>query len=178
MKKWVEFVEDCDKTILNECKNYEYLVMGLYSEIGEVAGKLKKHIRGDFPYEKLIESVKLEIGDCLWYVAMIDKYCNHSSDDVISVVYLSNVVHKSIGTSFAEIGRVFQATELSVPVSGGAVVPSDIYNLISSLERVAASFDVDLVTCAEAVIEKLSKRSEIGTIKGDGDGVEDRTLNS
>lgn len=50
-----------------------YVVLGLASEAGEVAGKLKKICRdhgGYINYERAKE-LKKEVGDCLWYCAMI-----------------------------------------------------------------------------------------------------------
>ena len=45
-----------------------YLTLGLASEAGEVAGKLKKIVRGDKVDPEAFVS---EVGDCLWYVARL-----------------------------------------------------------------------------------------------------------
>lgn len=50
-----------------------YLALGLASEAGEVAGKLKKVLRdksGILDYADRIE-INKEVGDCLWYLARI-----------------------------------------------------------------------------------------------------------
>ena len=46
-----------------------YPALGLASEAGEVAGKVKKYIRdgGEFP----VSDLKKELGDVLWYVAVL-----------------------------------------------------------------------------------------------------------
>ena len=57
----------------NKYKALEYLTLGLCSEAGEVAGKLKKVIR-DFDGvidEEKAQQLSLEIGDVLWYVAQL-----------------------------------------------------------------------------------------------------------
>jgi len=51
-------------------KALEYLALGLTSEAGEVAGKVKKLIRDGKGDKKAIAS---EIGDVLWYCAMLEK---------------------------------------------------------------------------------------------------------
>lgn len=50
-----------------------YTTMGLASEAGEVAGKVKKVYRDNFGNftETNIETISSELGDVLWYVAQL-----------------------------------------------------------------------------------------------------------
>jgi NTP pyrophosphatase (non-canonical NTP hydrolase) len=53
---------------------FEYLSLGLASEAGEVAGKMKKWIRdGDskMTHEEWVKAMGSEIGDVLWYTARL-----------------------------------------------------------------------------------------------------------
>jgi NTP pyrophosphatase (non-canonical NTP hydrolase) len=52
----------------------EYLALGLNDESGEVAGAVKKHMRGDYGEDELRQRVKGEAGDVLWYwVRLLDE---------------------------------------------------------------------------------------------------------
>lgn len=48
-----------------------YLGLGLASEAGEVAGVLKKWVRGDYSTQEAREKLIKELGDVLWYVARL-----------------------------------------------------------------------------------------------------------
>jgi len=50
-----------------------YPTLGLTGEAGEVANKVKKIIRdgSNSKDEKLVSEIKAEIGDCLWYIAVL-----------------------------------------------------------------------------------------------------------
>ena len=63
-----------ETAIFPEHKALEYLALGLTSEAGEVAGKVKKLIRDGedkegFELKKI--AISHEIGDVLWYCAMM-----------------------------------------------------------------------------------------------------------
>lgn len=61
-----------------------YTTLGLASEAGEVAGKVKKVIRDEnaiLSEERRLELVS-ELGDVLWYVAMLAKELNYDLSDV------------------------------------------------------------------------------------------------
>ena len=61
-------------------KALEYLALGLTSEAGEVAGKVKKLIRDGIGDKKAIAS---EIGDVLWYCAMLAKETKVPLNDIM-----------------------------------------------------------------------------------------------
>ena len=48
-----------------------YPALGLCGEAGEVADKIKKTIRGDTPLDEVTGSIAMELGDVLWYVAVL-----------------------------------------------------------------------------------------------------------
>lgn len=59
-----------------------YLTMGLSSEAGEVAGKVKKYLRDG----KLdIGGLAYEIGDCLWYCARLADALGYTMEDLMTI---------------------------------------------------------------------------------------------
>ncbi len=66
-----EYQESCKATaIYPKAVGVGYCTLGLVSEAGEVAGKLKKALR-DAGGDLDPEVVASELGDVLWYVAML-----------------------------------------------------------------------------------------------------------
>lgn len=59
-----------------------YTILGLANEAGEVAGKWKKAIRDEVPRDVVIEQLKSELGDCLWYAAQLANEAGLNLDDI------------------------------------------------------------------------------------------------
>lgn len=71
-----DYQEETAKTaVYPKEKALEYLALGLVNEAGEVAGKVKKFLRGDDSVdpETLREQIEAESGDVLWYLAQLCK---------------------------------------------------------------------------------------------------------
>lgn len=60
-----------------------YTSLGLNDEAGEVAGAVKKHIRGDYDEEELRDRVRDEAGDVLWYWARLLDELNINASEVM-----------------------------------------------------------------------------------------------
>lgn len=72
-----------------------YLAMGLASEAGEVAGKVKKLLRDG----KLdIGNLAYEIGDCLWYCARLADSIGYEMEDIMFINYNKLSRRKESGT--------------------------------------------------------------------------------
>ena len=65
-------------------KNIVYPTLGLASEAGEVAGKIKKVIRdnGGIVDAERKEQIKQELGDVLWYVAQLATELGLSCEEI------------------------------------------------------------------------------------------------
>lgn len=72
-----------------------YLGLGLASEAGEVAGKVKKLIR-DGSYDSV--ALMHEVGDVLWYAARLCDALGFELEDVMQVNYAKLTKRKDNGT--------------------------------------------------------------------------------
>lgn len=70
--------------IYNDDISVIYTALGLCSEAGEVAGKIKKVLRdnGGIFTSKHIQAISLEIGDVLWYLARLSASMNLDLDTI------------------------------------------------------------------------------------------------
>jgi NTP pyrophosphatase (non-canonical NTP hydrolase) len=65
-----EYQKQSFNTALPQCKTLVYMALGLSNEAGEVAGKVKKVLRGDAHLtQKVSDAIADELGDTLWYLA-------------------------------------------------------------------------------------------------------------
>ena len=71
-----------------------YPTLGLTGEAGEVANKVKKIIRDgtDKNNEDMVQAISSEIGDCLWYIAVLADDIGFKLSDIaiINLVNLAN----------------------------------------------------------------------------------------
>jgi len=72
-----------------------YLGLGLTSEAGEVAGKIKKLIR-DGTWDA--GGLAYEIGDCLWYCARLADAIGYSLEDIMEINYNKLMKRKTNNT--------------------------------------------------------------------------------
>lgn len=76
-----EYKEKCKKyASYSKVNELEYLTLGLFNEIGELLGVEKKYTRGDFDSIVYREKIIGELGDIMWYVAMLENYFMHEED--------------------------------------------------------------------------------------------------
>lgn len=65
-----------------------YPALGLASEAGEVAGKIKKVLRdndGNFEHPEVRKAIADELGDTLWYVAMVAKDIGYNLSSIANM---------------------------------------------------------------------------------------------
>lgn len=77
MKDFNEYQKEALKTAVYPADQaLPYLALGLAGEAAEVANKVKKIIRGDYDddpeaMEATLELIAYELGDVLWYIAVL-----------------------------------------------------------------------------------------------------------
>lgn len=72
--EWEEYCRRTqDTAVYPEETKLEYLSLGLANEAGEVAGLVKKRLRGDFDKSTIDFYAKIskELGDVAWYLAQL-----------------------------------------------------------------------------------------------------------
>lgn len=60
-----------------------YLISGLASEVGEVAGKHKKMIRDNVEWNEFRKQMKDELSDCMWYISELLNHLGMSFNDLV-----------------------------------------------------------------------------------------------
>lgn len=97
MEKFKEYQQQAMTTCLPSCKNLNYMIAGLCSEAGEVAGVHKKYIRGDYNDEYARIQIAKELGDVLWYCAGIAEQINYPLSDIAQMNILKLASRKERG---------------------------------------------------------------------------------
>ena len=65
------YQEEAQATALPSARTLEYLIPGLVAEAGEVAGKYAKWHRDETRYADLKTDIQKELGDVLWFAAVL-----------------------------------------------------------------------------------------------------------
>jgi len=141
---FTEYQEIAFSTCTPECYTDDYLDLGYLSEVGELAGKLAKQIRGDDVHFK---DIMHEIGDIAWMIAV--KARLHGQ----------------------EISTEATADAICLKKIYDLLCPSnDSHNLKAAvLINVCEELGFDFQTCLQMNIDKLASRRLRGVIQGDGD---------
>lgn len=72
-----------------------YLALGLTSEAGEVAGKIKKLLRDN---HLDVGNLAYELGDCFWYLCRLSEAIGYDPEDILTINYNKLQRRKQQGT--------------------------------------------------------------------------------
>ena len=156
----------CRTATFPEDRAVEYLSLGLVSELGEVAGVMKKHIRGDFNDDEMCLKISKELGDCFWYSAVLARRLGVSFSTVCGV-------SDTIGLTIDVKRKPRIALDYAVKFASG-LYQSDykigVLSLIMPyLVELVRIYNLSIHETLTANLEKLAARKANGTIKGSGD---------
>lgn len=152
------------ETALPTALNFDYLIPGFVAEVGEVFGKVAKSVRDEWPEERLQEELKAELGDCAWFVVLLQHVVGYVSRGELNPE-LEELTQKEVLTDL-----VRAASKLTVD-KYFFDTPSNywIEVLYGYVARVAMVYDLDMQDVLEYNINKLESRKARGTLKGSGD---------
>lgn len=170
---WKNYQEQAWSTCLPSCKNWEYLATGLINETGEIAGKVKKEIRGDYAdrHEAFVEDMKSEIGDSIWYLSGIFKFTGMCS--VVRVFYscarccLFYEAKKIMRHALDFVEAVEENKRETYCLN--SKIDNAMLEYLDSLTDIASSLEFTLEDAATYNLEKLAKRYQTNKIIGSGD---------
>lgn len=89
-----EYQRQAMTTCMPSCRNHSYMLHGLVGEVGELTGKIAKHIRkgkiefvdNSFIDRRLtaaeLHDLKAELGDCQWFIAGIATVMDWNLEEV------------------------------------------------------------------------------------------------
>jgi NTP pyrophosphatase (non-canonical NTP hydrolase) len=131
------------------------LQSGLLEELGEVAGKLKRQIRGDSPNFR--QEISKELGDVLWYLAELATMNDHAL--TVGTVRLR---HNPYRTHAAAMKMALHLCRYPSQAS--------VQKLLTILAELAYELlQKPLIYIAATNLEKLHSRWRANTILGSGD---------
>lgn len=138
----------------------QYLALGLVSEIGELAGKFAKRLRGDAVADP---DIIAEMGDCLFFIYMIR---NRYGVDIKPTVRTLHVRHAddAIKHLFDGAASVYAEMQRDTVTPITLCVLEDVIAHLGKLHNGMTLEDI-----AAANYEKLCGRAERQTIHGNGD---------
>ena len=186
-----------DKLTISVKSNTENLIiarmaLGVTGEVGEISEKINKYLDSDVNFVKTRELISKEIGDTLWYLAMLCsvEYGFNLDFNTVAEEGTLKLFTRDINTISPEL--IIAKMALDVVREAGMIaekvkkymrgdmtfmevrqtVSNDISNTLWCLITLCDSkygFDLDFESVMNENIKKLSDRKKRGKIKGSGD---------
>lgn len=174
---WAEYQEESLKTGIypDRGNNILYPTLGLMSELGEVAGKLKKMLRDDGGILTIDRQKALsgEIGDVLWYEAALCSELGFKMNEI------ALDASKCLTSKKLDMYQTVLETQISMGIISMGIIDNteksliSIYSALKSIffyiDNICTMLDLQIEQIAKDNIMKLIKRKKRGTLNGDGD---------
>lgn len=143
-------------TALPSALTMDYLAPGLIAELGEVCGKRAKAVRDGWDTDRLNREVCAELGDCLWFVALIAHVTGRGLGDWQIDSFTTADVQGGIRTALPML-------------SSRDAEPLILAYLLAVVAREAEAHGSTLDAVAQANLDKLADRQARGVLGGSGD---------
>ena len=175
---WEEYQQEALKTGIYPDKgnNVLYPTLGLMSELGEVAGKLKKMLRDDGGVLTIDrqEALSGEIGDVLWYVAVL---CSELGFEMKKITCDAS---KCTAPKELNVYQMVLETQISMGIISMNIIDNtkkesltSVYSALKfiffHIDDICTMLDLQIEQTAKDNLDKLVRRKKRGTLKGEGD---------
>lgn len=148
------YAEQAWEFALPPARNVQYLSLGLWGEVGELASLVAKSIRDETELDKT--AVAKELGDVMWFTASSAMFMD-AEEDFTSLLKDAEVVDNA-RTLVEEAEAVLDAT-----------IRTDFLDLFDSIASLANGLGYTLDEVLEMNLAKLQSRRDRGKITGSGD---------
>lgn len=143
----------------NKINSLDYLKLGIFEELGEISGKIKKYRRGDYKKEEFKNNIKKEIGDLLWYLVL------YSHVNKTPIKNFNKPRDKRIMESIDKLYVLVNFLKLKNNNIRGKVIKS----MINSTIDLSWSFGYTIDDICKTNVIKIQDRLRRNKIKGSGD---------
>lgn len=138
----------------------EYLRLGIMEESGEIIGKAKRYLRGDYSKEEFKNQMGKEIGDLCWYLVLYSGKNGYKIKDFAKP--RSTKLKDNLNNIILLNGKLSAATNQR----HRQVIVNSMLNCSINL---AWNFGLTMEDICRANIDKTHRRLINNTIKGQGD---------
>lgn len=143
----------------NKINSLDYLKLGIFEELGEISGKIKKYRRGDYKKEEFKNNIKKEIGDLLWYLVL------YSHVNKTPIKNFNKPRDKRIMESVDKLYVLVNFLKLKNNNIRGKVIKS----MVNSTIDLSWSFGYTIDDICKTNVIKIQDRLRRNKIKGSGD---------
>lgn len=141
-------------------KSLEYARLGIWEELGEVAGKVKRFRRGDYNKEEFRSNMKKELGDLTWYLTLY----NHLNGTPTR--QFREPQNKRIMDS---LNRLYELQGYLVTAENSKFRGLTIEAMTNTVTDLAWSFGYTMEDICKSNIDKTMYRLANNKIRGSGD---------
>ena len=154
------YQEQALTTALPSALTMDYLAPGLIAELGEVFGKQAKAVRDGWDEERLNREVIPELGDCMWFLALIA----HLAGTQVNGVSENRLILDDLAAAMDSATQILVWRD-----HDGFNIQTHLEILLNCITSNAICNGSTLEAVAQANLDKLASRQARGVLGGSGD---------